>query len=96
MKKIEPDSSRHVILMDAVFRWEEKAPFEPSGKSVLGALEYNKACETVRCHECGDWFAKYRRPCLDAPQDYFSGIQSAPRAALWLIPGVPTVATTIS
>jgi len=26
-----------------------------SGRSILGALEYNSADDTMRCHECGEW-----------------------------------------
>lgn len=44
---------RYVIILGQVFRWEEKAPFVPSGKSVQGALEYDRENEMVKCHECG-------------------------------------------
>jgi hypothetical protein len=47
---------RYVRISGRVFLYQEKAPFEPSGKSVKGALEYSKDCDTVKCHECGLWF----------------------------------------
>lgn len=50
------DSERKVIIYGQVFRWEEKAPFVPSGKSVQGAMEYDATRDEVRCHECGGWF----------------------------------------
>jgi len=45
----------HVIIRGHVFQYEEKAPFVPSGQSVLGALEYDETTDKVRCHECGTW-----------------------------------------
>lgn len=49
------NKQRYVIVCGEVFRWEEKEPFVTSGKSVLGALEYDREAETVKCHECGEW-----------------------------------------
>jgi hypothetical protein len=46
----------HVIICGQVFPWAAKAPYVMSGQSTLGALEYNPEQETVKCHECGDWF----------------------------------------
>lgn len=46
----------HVIICGQVFPWAAKAPYVMSGHSTLGALEYNQEQETVKCHECGDWF----------------------------------------
>lgn len=46
---------RYVIIRGQVFRWEEKAPFAPSGKSIEGAIEYDRDKESLKCHECGDW-----------------------------------------
>ena len=46
---------RYVIVRGQVFRWEEKEPFTPSGKSVKGALEYDREAEKLKCHECGRW-----------------------------------------
>lgn len=48
--------SDYVIIRNQVFRWEEKAPFVPSGKSVLGAIEYDKEKGKIKCHECGNSF----------------------------------------
>jgi hypothetical protein len=45
-----------VIIRGHVFTWAEKQPFVASGKSVLGAMEYNTADDTTKCHECGEWF----------------------------------------
>lgn len=44
-----------VIVLGQVCDWEEKAPFVPSGKSVLGALEYDPKMDKVKCHECGEF-----------------------------------------
>ena len=46
----------HVIIRGHVFTREEKAPFVASGKSLLGALEYNRDTDETKCHECGMWF----------------------------------------
>jgi len=53
---IQVENDRRVILSGKVFLYRQKAPFVPSGKSVLGALEYDQTEDKVRCHECGDWF----------------------------------------
>lgn len=50
------DHNGHVIINGQVFLYRQKAPFVPSGKSVLGALEYDPDADKVRCHECGRWF----------------------------------------
>jgi predicted transcriptional regulator len=52
----KPEVSSHVIIRGHVFKSEEKQPFVASGKSVLGALEYNASDDTTKCHECGVWF----------------------------------------
>lgn len=46
---------RHVIMRGKVYRWEEKQPFAMSGRSLHGALEYDRQTDTVQCHECGEW-----------------------------------------
>lgn len=49
----------HVIYKRCVFDWLVKSvAFVPSGQSIQGALEYAKATEELRCHECGEWFSK--------------------------------------
>jgi len=50
------DHNGHVIINGQVFLYRQKAPFVPSGKSVLGALEYDPRVDKLRCHECGQWF----------------------------------------
>lgn len=47
---------RYVILLGQVCDYEEKAPFVVSGKSVLGAMEYDRTADKLKCHECGEWF----------------------------------------
>jgi hypothetical protein len=42
---------RYVIICGQVFRYEDKSPFVPSGRSVNGALEYDKSGESIKCHE---------------------------------------------
>lgn len=49
---------RYVIIRGEVFTWEEKEPFERSGCSVAGAIEYRPEQNTMRCHECGEWHVK--------------------------------------
>lgn len=44
----------HVGILGDIFPWPEKAPFERSGFSVLGAIEMDKD-GLVKCHECGTW-----------------------------------------
>lgn len=46
-----------VIIRGHVFDYAEKAPFVVSGKSVLGALEYDDEADKIKCHECGTWVA---------------------------------------
>lgn len=50
-----------VKIGNKVFLYEAKAPFSPSGKSLLGALEYRPESEEMRCHECGEWFVNLSR-----------------------------------
>ena len=51
------DSDRSVIIRGHVFKYCDKAPFVPSGMSVLGALEYDTAHDALKCHECGGYFS---------------------------------------
>lgn len=55
-----------VLIRGKVFLYKQKAPFVPSGKSVLGALEYREADDKVRCHECGEWFTHLATHTLPA------------------------------
>lgn len=45
----------HVLIDGRLFIYEAKAPFEESGKSIRGAVEYDNAAEMMRCHECGEF-----------------------------------------
>ncbi len=47
--------NRKVIIRGYIFDYEEKAPFVLSGKSTLGALEYEPETDRTKCHECGEW-----------------------------------------
>jgi hypothetical protein len=66
--------AEQVLIRGKVFLYKQKAPFVPSGKSVLGALEYDEATDRVRCHECGEWFGSVgqhaRRAHMLSPKDY--------------------------
>lgn len=44
----------YVLLLGRVFPYEEKAPFESSGKSVWGGLELENPAGRLKCHECGE------------------------------------------
>lgn len=46
----------HVIIAGNLFAWQDKAPYVRSGHSVLGALEHDAKTDTVKCHQCGEWF----------------------------------------
>ncbi len=47
---------RYVLLGNTIHFYRDKEPFEKSGHSILGALEYDKEEDKVKCHECGLWF----------------------------------------
>lgn len=66
---------RYVIMLGQVFRWEEKAPFVESGKSVEGAVEYDLDTGKCKCHECGEWYSRLdihtsRSPAHPSPREY--------------------------
>lgn len=48
-------SQRKVVILGFTFNYEDKAPFEKSGRSLWGALETDEAGEHLKCHLCGDW-----------------------------------------
>ena len=48
---------RKVIIRGQVFRYDDKSPFQPSGRSIQGAIEYDPRENQIRCHECGKWFS---------------------------------------
>lgn len=66
--------TRKVIIRGHIFDYEEKAPFMPSGVSVLGAIEYDEDRDLVRCHECGEWLEIISQHALTlhkiSPRDY--------------------------
>lgn len=36
-----------------------KEPIDHSGRSLLGALQYDPETDKIKCHECGGWFLNY-------------------------------------
>lgn len=67
--------AKHVLIMNQVWDAAAKAPFVPSGVSVLGAIEYDKERDLVRCHECGEWLARIggrhlKKHALASTQEY--------------------------
>jgi hypothetical protein len=46
--------STHVLINGNVCLYQDKAPFIRSGRSVLGAIEYDPATDQLKCHECGE------------------------------------------
>jgi hypothetical protein len=55
----------HVIMNHEVFFYKNKAPFVSSGKSIAGALEYDKDNDLVKCHECGEFYKMLGRHVHD-------------------------------
>lgn len=53
-----PAKQRYVMIRGQVYTWEEKAPYVSSGKSLLGAFEYDRENDRIRCHECGEWHTR--------------------------------------
>ena len=45
-----PNDVREIIL------YKDKAPYDDSGESIKGGIEYDSEDDTIRCHECGAWF----------------------------------------
>ena len=60
----------HVIIGGTMFPWAEKAPYVRSGKSVLGAIEYDEKTDRVKCHECGEWHYHVGAHLAKAPVDH--------------------------
>jgi hypothetical protein len=56
---------RYVIVRGQVCRWEDKAPFVPSGKSLHGVLEHDRDSDMLKCHECGEWYASLAQHVSD-------------------------------
>lgn len=51
----DPNEDRQVLIGGTVHLYDAKAPFEESGKSLMGALELSVSAETMKCHECGEF-----------------------------------------
>src|SRR4051812_15453353 len=54
--KKEKVFSEYVLLKNTLSFYKDKEPFEGSGLSIKGGLEYDEADDTIKCHECGYWF----------------------------------------
>jgi hypothetical protein len=52
---VDSSSERKVVIAGKLFLYDSKAPFEISGHSIRGALEYDVASERMKCHECGEF-----------------------------------------
>lgn len=50
------NEERQVLLSGKLYLYEAKAPFETSGKSVRGGIEYSASGGSMKCHECGEFF----------------------------------------
>lgn len=49
--------SRHFVKMNGTIQlYQDKAPYEQSGFSIRGAVEYDPDRDELRCHECGGWY----------------------------------------
>jgi len=51
----QKEKERYVLAGGTIHLYRAKAPFTKSGKSILGALEYDPDEDKIRCHECGEW-----------------------------------------
>lgn len=49
------ENSQHVLLNGKLFLYEAKQPYETSGKSIRGGIEYDELYGMMRCHECGEF-----------------------------------------
>ena len=70
----------HIIIAGTLFPWAEKAPYVRSGKSVLGAIEYDEKADRIKCHECGGWFESVGAHIIrshDAPPNVGSRVYRA-------------------
>lgn len=50
------EHAEHIRLNGNIMLYRLKAPFVRSGRSILGAIEYDKVADKLKCHECGEWF----------------------------------------
>jgi len=56
MKMKKGNHTGHVIIGGELLFYDAKAPYEKSGMSIRGALEYDAENDLVKCHECGEFF----------------------------------------
>jgi hypothetical protein len=56
MKPKSREHATHVIIGGESLFYDAKAPYEKSGMSIKGALEYDPENDLVKCHECGEFF----------------------------------------
>ena len=49
-------NSKRWVKCNGVLKLYDEKGYEPSGKSIKGALEVDDNCDELKCHECGDWF----------------------------------------
>lgn len=55
----EPDFTQWVLIKGVQYLRAAKEPFEMSGKSLKGALQYDPDTDKFKCHECGEWLEAY-------------------------------------
>jgi hypothetical protein len=75
-------SDRRVIMQGEVWLYEAKAPYETSGESLRGAIEYDTSSDRMKCHECGEFFrdlgSHIRKHDIKAPDYKFKhGLKSS-------------------
>jgi Homing endonuclease associated repeat len=51
-----PRNSKKFVKVNNLLKLYDEKGYEPSGKSIKGALEVSDDCNQIRCHVCGDWF----------------------------------------
>jgi len=57
-RQLPPAPSKWVRIDHRLMMYRAKAPYVQSGHSVLGAIEYDKKADLLKCHECGGWYAR--------------------------------------
>jgi ROS/MUCR transcriptional regulator protein/Homing endonuclease associated repeat len=53
----EADHAKHVVIGGEILFYRAKAPYEASGLSIKGALEYDEEADQIKCHECGEFYS---------------------------------------
>lgn len=51
-----PRNSKKFVKVNNLLKLYDEKGYEPSGKSIKGALEVSDDCNQIRCHVCADWF----------------------------------------